>query len=378
MSSAATVILLLAACSSPAPEATPAPSTPLADSTAPPHELLQLTADDVWVPYSFEDSELIDPGWVTAIEFADGVFVGAREADGALEFAAIDVQGETLWTQTRPASCAGFTLTRDPANGRALAVLMDTSTTEDALASPTASAYDVRTGELAWGPVEVPGPHVGPGLIFAEPTGDAMGDSGPRTALDPSDGGLAATESESLRVLSEHSGTVIVADAGDLVARDASGERWRLTGPGWNDATARILGDPSAGSQFALIDSHLIRLADGEIVADDVRQATVDAVTRALITLGDGRLRAATADGDELWTVTVSPETQVLAAGAGLLYLRDGDAVRVHNVMTGQVAVGYNEEGSGTILVPTLITPEGAGLLLYGRHPLIAAVPATP
>lgn len=366
---AAAAVALLAACSATEPDPVPNTPTPAAATSDP---LPPLDLENVWLPYSFEDSALIDPGWVTAIEYADGVFIGARETNGELEFAAIDVQGETLWTQTRPADSERFALSRDPESGEAIAVLT-ASEVEDG--GTTASAYNLHTGELEWGPVAVPGPHVGPGLIFAEPSADAMGQSGPRSALNPADGNASATETEGTRILGEYDGAVLTVTGDELIASDSTGvELWRLDGPGWQDAVGHDHGD----SSLALIDDLLIRVADGEVLADGVQGAAVDVTSRAVVTLGEGTLSSLDAEGSELWTVTVSDETQLLAAGMALLYLREGDSVRVQNVITGQLAVGYDPEGSGTILVPTLITPEGAGLLLHGTRPVIATVPSDP
>lgn len=366
LAAAAGAVALLAACSATAPKTAPstapetAPSAPTETATTPP---APLDLQGVWLPYSFEDSELIDPGWVTQIEYLDGVFAGAASVDGELEFTALSVRGETLWTHTRPAGNEGFALSRDPGSGEAIAVL--TAQTGD---DTTATAYDLQTGEPAWGPVAVPGPHTGPGLVFAQ---DAHGS---RSALDPADGSLLATETEDARVLGEYGGTVLTTTGGDVVATNAAGELWRLDGPGWEDAVGHRLAD----AELALIGDRLIRLADGELLAEGVQHAVVDSTSRAVITLGEGTLNAQDAEGHELWTVTVAGETRLLAAGMGLLYLREGDAVRVHNVMTGQVAVGYDPDGSGTILVPILFTPEAAGLLLHGSHSVIATVPQEP
>lgn len=195
--------LSLTACAS----ADPYPGTE-GDDTVPGQESpsgdIVITTDvdtsGMWVPHAFEDSQLIDPAWVTPVEYADGVFLGAREHDGDLIFVAVDRSGDVLWTRNRPASCSGFAITRD-ASGRALAVLTDVDTTDDALAGITASAYELLTGDHVWGPIEVPGPHQGPGLVFAAPPEDFMGTAGVRTALDPSTGGVAAEDSEDSRVL---------------------------------------------------------------------------------------------------------------------------------------------------------------------------------
>lgn len=136
------------------------------------------------LPTSFEELAVLDPGWDTDAQYADGVYLAAGEHDGVLEFTSVDVHGRVLWAVQRPASCTGFAVTTD-ADGRALAVLGDLQTSSDALAATTASAYDLTTGEHVWGPVEVRGPYQGPGLVFAAPPEGFMGETGPRVALDP-------------------------------------------------------------------------------------------------------------------------------------------------------------------------------------------------
>src|SRR5690606_134129 len=118
------------------------------------------------VPYNLWGMVAVDPGWDTLPQHADGVFLAPSEdEDGqALTFTAVDEEGTILWTAQRPLSSSDFTLTTD-ADGRALAVLTDVATTDDALAGTPATAYDLHTGEEVWGPVTVPGPHYGPGVV---------------------------------------------------------------------------------------------------------------------------------------------------------------------------------------------------------------------
>lgn len=165
LSVAAVLVVTGCAASEPEPERDPYlvdEALPVVDTTG-----MQL-------PTSFEELEVVDPGWDTAAQHAEGVYLAAGERDGVLEFTAVDVHGEVLWAAQRPASCTGLAATTD-AHGRALAILGDLETTADALAATTATAYDLTTGEHVWGPVEVPGPYQGPGLVFAAPPEGFMG-----------------------------------------------------------------------------------------------------------------------------------------------------------------------------------------------------------
>lgn len=59
-----------------------------------------------------------------------------------------------------------------------------------------------------------------------------------------------------------------------------------------------------------------------------------------------------------------------------MVYLRSGDSVRVHNVLTGEVAEAYDPEGQGEILVPAVIDPGGASVVVSSEgYPLVTVVP---
>src|SRR5699024_5761304 len=92
--------------------------------------------------------------------------------------------------------------------------------------------YDLHTGDHVWGPVEVPGPHQGPGTVFAAPTEGPMGETGSRMVLNPATGEVLADEStdESLQVVGEYRGTGPLADGTDLRAYHDSAEsaQWSL------------------------------------------------------------------------------------------------------------------------------------------------------
>lgn len=378
LAAAAACLVVLAACTAgPELERDPQPSD---------REPASVDVSEMRVPTGLTGFGVVDPGWVTPAQYADGVYLGAGQQDGHLEFTAIDTLGEVLWSAERPASCTGFALTRDD-QGRALAILTDTETTEEALAGTSVSAYELATGEHVWGPVEVPGPHQGPGLVFAAPPGEAMGDTGPRTALDPSTGDPAVSEQAEpgVRVLGEFDGLVLLADEGRLIARHAGdgSELWRLTREehGWDG------GDPAvpaaagslpgltlltAGDRTDLVDLHT-----GAVRHEGAGEAVVDPTSGTLLVLDGSGVHAY--DGEELlWQAGVSPETSIESAGGVLLYLRDGDAIRVHNAVTGAVAQGYDPQGSGTILVPEHFSATGAGLLRDGGRQLLAVLPEAP
>lgn len=334
------------------------------------------------LPTSFEELEVVDPGWDTAAQYAEGVYLAAGERDGVLEFTAVDVHGEVLWAAQRPASCTGFAVTTD-AHGRALAILGDLETTADALTATTATAYDLTTGEHVWGPVEVPGPYQGPGLVFAAPPEGFMGQTGPRVALDPTTGEVAATESgsEGLRIIGEYHGIALLTHQHALIARDTTdgGELWRipLAEHGWTEASINAALRPAPAAGLALISTSdtagaLIDLHQGIVLNETARDAAVDPTTGTLVILDAAGLHAYDADNQSLWSLPVDDQTTIAAIGGVFLYLREDGAIRVHNVLTGDVAQAYEPDGQGPIIVPSHITINGAAVLLDGNRRLLA------
>lgn len=371
--------LLLAACG---------PAEP--DLARDPHpvgsQLPEVDTTGMWLSTPYTDLRIVDPGWETTVRYADGVYLSAGERDGALEFTALDIHGDVLWAAQRPISCTGFTLSTD-STGRTLAVLTDTRTTDDALAGTTATAYDLTTGDHVWGPVQVPGVYQGPGLVYAAPPEGPMGDTGPRTALDPSTGHVAAEESDRAdeRIIGEYDGTLLLADGHALIGRDAAVDQdlWRipLAEHGWTTAGLGPSLEASPGSGLALIETSgsagaLIDLSRGTVIDDDALDAAVDPTSGTRVVLDGDGLHASDAGGKSLWSTAVTPGTSIAALGGVMLYLREEDkgAVRVHNAITGDVAQAYAPDGHGTIVVPEHITGQGAALLLDGQRRLLATV----
>lgn len=370
------VALVLAACGE--PDLARQPRT--VDEALP-----EVDTSDMWLPTQFADLRVVDPGWETRPQEANGVFLAAGEEDGVLEFSAIDSHGEVLWAAQRPRSCTGFVITTD-ATGRALAVLTDAATTDSALAATTATAYDLITGEGVWGPVEVPGPHQGPGLVYAATPDGYIGESEHRVALDPTTGHVAADEEHlgGARIVGEYDGTVLLAHDNALIARETIDdyERWRipLAERGWSAASiSPSVITRSAGDQYALIETSesagvLIDLDDGTVVGDTARDTAVDRTSGARVILDVTGLDAYDRDRKPLWSLSVPPETTIAALGNVFLYLRTGDSVRVHNVLSGDVAQAYDPDGHGRIVVPLHVPTTGAAVLVDGQRYLLAAV----
>lgn len=392
--------LVLAACSSPEPSddarvtedshvAEEVPSTsdapvtsdsdlvrdPVAGTNPPVYDDADLT-----LPTQSEGGELVAPGWIVPPQHLDGIFMAPVEVDGHLEFTAIDATGQALWTVERPLSCTGFTLTYG-ANGP-IAVINDAMTTDTALAATSASAYDLLSGELVWGPVEVPGPHQGPGLVYAAPSAEAMGASGPRVALSPDTGEIVADEAESdWSVVAESRGTVLLANDQSLRALNVQGaELWESDLPeGLTTVHPAASTSSGPGVQALRADDGglvVLDLGSGAVLADSVTSAVIDESIGMLITTSASHTQGTMiATGEEQWSTDSSDQAYVVAAGGAMAYVRDGDAIRVHNTITGDVTPGYPELLTGTIAVPYVMTGTGVAAYPYEGQVLLATEP---
>ena len=373
---AASTTLFLTACGTDGPEIEREPY-PVQES------LPEADTSTMRLPIPFEDLTVVDPGWDLTPQYADNVHLAAGEHDGVVDFTAVDAHGEPLWAVQRPAGHEGFSVTTD-GTGQALAVLGDEQNTTDASADDTATAYDLLTGERTWGPVEVPGPHQGPGLVFAAPSEETGDDNGTRTALDADTGDTAVTDSDTSHIIGEYHGTVLVAESETLIALDTGDGRelWHmpLAEHGWEAESLRASPHPPPADGLALIETSpsggaLLDLEEGVVLNETAQEAAVDTTTDTLVVRDKTGLHAYDADHQRLWSLSVGPETTIAALGGVLLYLREEGSVRVHNVTTGEVAEAYDPQGEGTIIVPEDITADGVALLVDEDRHLLAASP---
>lgn len=324
------------------------------------------------LPRQLQGLGLRDPGWDSPPRTADGVFLAPGETDGVLTFSAVDASGTILWQAERPVSCTGFTITST--GDRSLAVLTDRADGEG-FGATTATAYDLLSGEKVWGPVEVPGPHQGPGTVFAPPPEGAMGESGPGVVLDPSTGEVLVDErgDAAPRIVGEYRGTVLTAEDGRLQARRAaeSGTLWNveLSELGWGAGTVDGRRSATPDAQTAALigvasdDAALIDLDSGDVIADDLRDAAEDPTSGTWITLGED-LAGYDSSGRRLFTHADASGLEIAGIGGVLVYLRsDQDRLQIHNVTTGAVGSAYDAEEEGTTAVPRHISVRGTGVV---------------
>jgi len=341
--------------------------------------------DGLRVPIQVEGVELVDPGWDTPPQSADGVALGLGRRDGALRFTAVAADGSALWSAGRPVSCTGYAVTTT-SDGRALAVLTDTvapdgdgsaGDTAGAVAATSATAYDLETGAEVWGPVRVPGPLVGPGLVFAAPSPEPVGASGPPVVLD-AETGEPVTPDADVSVLGEYRGTVLTLEGSELVATAThdGAERWRVETAvhGWDPEAVEAATDPAPAPGTARLrtgeaSEALVDLTDGSVLADGFTDVGVDTALDVAVSVDDAELRGTGADGEALWTASTGQETTVEGVSGALAYLRVGESLRVHNAVTGKVAEAYDPDGTGDLVVPVDVTDAGSIVLSdYSRY----------
>ena len=336
----------------------PAPVS-LGESAAP----SDLPADAV--PEALTGLPILDPGWDQVPQERDGLLLGlVHPADDArsgepIRFVAAHEDGTLLWQAERPPSCTGHALSRS--RDGVVAVLTDVVPGTDVLSQTLATGYDLATGQVLWGPLPVPGPHQGPGAVFATPApGAAMGDTGPRTALDASTGEVVATEEDGI-VVGEYDGVVLIAADGVLTA--AGTHEWSapLAELGLDPEPAALPGRPPDGTALVAARGEragvLLDLRTGEVLADDVHDAAREPLSDTLVTAGPEYVSGYPGAG-EPWQIPL-PEARIQAAGNVLAYLRTGQQVRVVNAVTGADAVAFDDDVARPA-VPVLVTRNGA------------------
>lgn len=276
------------------------------------------------------ETSVVDPGWDMAAQEAGGMFLSLHEADSTLEFRAVDSDGTILWTAQRPRVCSGFLVSESEAGP--VAVLMDQQSGSIGSPATTTSGFDLHTGTKLWGPVEVPGPLLGSGLVFAGPPEDFIGAGGPRTALDPATGAeLAVEDDDSPRILALLERHLVRADGEELIGEDLKGRRlWTrpVADLGLSIAEARETPWETVGNTHALIGSGgqertLIDLRSGDTVATDIDDAGFDSHDRTLVT-SDSQLHGFDLDGTKRWDAPLDTDAELSAVGAGLVVAEAG------------------------------------------------------
>jgi hypothetical protein len=318
-----------------------------------------------------------------------GVFIGPvypTSENGTLQIIGVDETGATMWSVHTNPSCAGYGISRTGATGLAIVLHSDVDSSTGKLASITASAFDTATGDRVWGPVSVPGPLQGPGLIFGQTAASVVGGAeGPKTMLAARDGKVVARQDEGVTPLYEHNGVGLVRQNGELRAID--------TGTGTTLWSSSTLAPPRNGWRFADFLSNR-SASDRDIIA--LRWVSTGGSVSVLHDLASGRPLVTLPYSGDPYT-TVDPRAGIIASttldstGENLGLDRSDGRVLWRgpagdsglNVALAEGGIGYgtkgsvsiavdlrtgNELGSGSWPVPVAATP----------HVVLAPLPVHP
>lgn len=334
-----------------------------------------------------------EPEWSVALDSSPRVtenrLVGLIYPDASepeLSIVGLDSTGEPRWRVTTNPSCAGFGVTRH--DGRDLVVILDSDAdvaAGEVATRTTATAFDADDGAVVWGPVDVPGPLRGPGLIFGEAPGSVVSDedeSGPRVMLSAADGSVIADEAGGDVVYYEHHGVGVFARDGVVQARDAAtGDGlWtspELSRPGGTEPGGRptpmtqttasvantiVLAWPAAsgGTIYAAHDLETGALVDrlpgepdGAAVSDPASNTTLITTTSP----ADRRLSALDPAVGTRWTRPFPADASVDVITASAVYGRAGT-----NGLTLSLADGATQD-EGAWTPPTARMPAGPGIV---------------
>ncbi|MFI7679152.1 PQQ-binding-like beta-propeller repeat protein [Actinophytocola sp. NPDC049390] len=270
------------------------------------------------------------------------VFVGViypKDDQSALSIVGVDGTGVTRWSVETDPACLSFGVSE--AAGRAVAVVL--SNDGDARAGKlattvAASAYDVHTGKRVWGPVTVPGPVQGPGLIFWQNSPSVVGADAETGKLM-----LAAATGEPVpgpagsEPVYEHDGVGLFSRDGELTAVDTSTGATLWRSPDLAGGRAEPADAPRASDRDVIAVRWERQDGTVETVLHDLRSG------RAITTAGAG--------GDDLRT-TVLPD-------AGAVVVADPAGARAVDRATGEVRW---ERADGAALDLTVVD----GDVVYG------------
>lgn len=341
--------------------------------------------DELRLPVEMEPLIVVDPGWTGPPQQLGGMLVAYVEEQGALRFRVLDQDGTILWEARRPLSCSALALTSD--GDRELVVLADVESADGGFTT-TLTAYDLRTADAWWGPIEAPGPQAAPGLVHAD-TGDRPMGTGPRRALSAATGEVMLDESDldGGRILAEHLGTVIWSDDSELHAVGPEGEElWTAAIPGGLDAAALRIQAPidTATSWSVLSDGSsgaIVSLENGNVVAEDALAVAHDPVTEMTAVAQGSIVRGLDSDGGEAWTHQDKDTLRLVSAGERLVYAvrQEEGSLVVLDAQAGLMVQPYDADKADLPLaMPELFTADMAAVVRAGERRLLVTTEFDP
>ena len=335
---------------------------------------------------------------------ADDVVVSLRFPDserGRLSFVGATSAGTRWQIDTNP-SCVGSALTR--AGDEELIVVLDSDARLDGgrVATRTvATAFRTDTGKRVWGPVDVPGPIQGPGLIFSStPKAIVSADPVSRVMLSAHDGSVVVDEtaSDDVQIDYESNGVGIVRVAGELRAMDSRTSRtlWdsdSLARPDGTDSTWLASVDATADTSRAtvvvlrwddpdgaqVVAAHNLRtgrvlgLLPGALEAHTVSSPSGSHIVVASTqTPGATTLTAIGPIKGTLWTRSMTGTVTLESASDATLYVRNDAHGVALNLASGA------ERARGDFAVPLAVLADGTAILPTGNQSRYLLAAPTP
>ena len=334
---------------------------------------------------------------------ADNVFVSMIFPDGErdqLSFVGATSAGTRWQIDTNP-SCVGSALTRAGEEELLIVLDSDARLAGGRVATRTvATAFRTDTGEQVWGPVDVPGPIQGPGLIFSDtPKTIVSAEPVSRVMLSAHDGSIVAdeTSSDEVQIDYESNGVGLVRTAGELRALDTrtSDTLWdsaSLARPDGTDSTWSVTVDETADTPRGSMVVLRWAAPDGAqvVAAHDVRTGRVlgalpearDAVTVsspsgshivvASPESGATILTAIDPVEGPLWARHITGTVTLESASDATLYLRNDAQGVALNLASGV------ERARGDFAVPLAILADGTAILPTGDQSRYLLTTTTP
>ncbi|GAB2563981.1 PQQ-binding-like beta-propeller repeat protein [Leucobacter ruminantium] len=346
---------------------------------------LEPAANDLNLPADYEDRAVMATDWHLPPEEMDGVFVGERligeEQDGTIDVVAVDASGAILWELEGPPAvlCSGTLIhTTRTAEGQAIVVVTDVE--EDALATPTLTAYDITSGEPVWGPVDIPGFRRGPGLVYEDAQHLDQGTAVAKVALDSATGDVIARGSElsDRHIVGEASGTLITvtntALEGSVLEDDGpSSTVWSipLAERRWNAEDIANRSHPDdLGDEYVAIPSgqgvaDIIRIDTGEAVLTGAQQVSYDPQSGALVAATGNRVFGVH-PGEEPWSYEADEDVLLMGAGDGLGYAQGAGDLIALDLRTGEPKTPRFVAGADRAdapLIPRSVSSTGAAVV---------------
>ncbi|SDQ44013.1 hypothetical protein SAMN04489742_1121 [Arthrobacter crystallopoietes] len=315
---------------------------------------------------------------------AGATFIGSafpRDGRSSLSFYGFNAEG-TLWRVDTNPSCVGTVLTS--VGGQPAVVILDSDARQDGqgpVSFTTATAFSAGSGDVLWGPTEVPGPSAGNGLIFANTPKALTAGTTPGTLLDAGTGSVVETPAGET-ALYEHHGAALIGTESKFLAVDTGsrGTLWsadELRRPNGTTAGAKVrftgsYGPATGGVVVLRWEEQGMKPQDvvydlrtgeplGQLAGSPAGMAVTDGSSGTVLlaselTDGSQLITAVRPGAGTLWTKSFARSARITAAGPGGAYAElDGVAAKI-DIDSGAIL------DTGDYVLPVSLLPDGTAL----------------